>query len=89
MPNVNDPFGWFSQMQPSSNLDFTQTDFVNMTNKMLELLHTTSKKIGHFDKSSMHAAFEILMEHYLAEIQIINNTKYPPTSPRRNGQGKA
>ena len=78
----------YEQNLTSLNEEFTQNDLNNMIIELVDSLGTTTKKIAHFDRSSRHAAFEILADHYLAEIKILVNTKFKPGDRRRIGKAK-
>ena len=78
----------YEQNLTSLNEEFTQDDVNNMINELMDSFGTTTKKIAHSDKSSRHAAFEILADHYLTGIKIIANTKFKPGDRRRIGKAK-
>ena len=71
-----------------SNEDISPDDAVNMTADILELINRTTHKIGRFGKDGTQTPFELLADHYLAEIKIIANTKFKPGDPRRIGKAQ-
>ena len=77
-----------SRDRMDSNEDISPDDAVNMTADILELLNKTTHKIGRFDKNGTQTPFELLADHYLAEIKIIANTKFKPGDPRRIGKAR-
>ena len=70
------------------HMSYTQNDYNNALSQILDSFGTLLADLENVDKKDRQKIFEVLVDHIVAEIQIIANTKFKLGTPNYIDSGK-